>query len=53
MDIYIGIGIVVVVLWGWIVWEIITTPTSDPGDPNEPTDIDKKYEDWWPDRDKQ
>jgi len=41
MDVYIGIGIVVVVLWGWIVWEIITSPLMPDEWEDEP-DSDKQ-----------
>ena len=45
------IGIVFILLWVWVLWEIITAPLMPDEWENEPTDIDDKYDNWWPDRD--
>ena len=47
MDVYIGIGIVVVVLWVWIVREIVNAPE----DPDDDTHASGPYDNWHPDRD--
>ena len=45
--VWILIGIVVVVVWGLIIWEINNTPPMPPDFTNEPDEWDK----WHPDSD--
>ena len=40
-----------IIVWAWIIWEIRTSPVMPKDWMNEPTDIDDKYDEWWPDAD--
>ena len=40
-----------IIVWAWIIWVIRTTPVMPDDWMNEPTDIDDKYDEWWPDTD--
>ena len=49
--IWIVIGLVFVVVWSWIGWEVYNAPLMPDDYGTERTDIDDKYDGWHPDQD--